>query len=176
MFANRSIIISVEVNMLKLIYTFFLGIILSLFVGVGISTFYKEPAYPEAPTSIKYGYSGERTQAQISEEENYNQSVERFNSEQIKPYNRNVSIIVTLFAIAFLAVGVIYSHKINVIADGTLLGGIFTLLYGMGRGFASGDDAYRFIVIAVGLFVAMALGYWKFAKPANEERAKLKAQ
>lgn len=151
--------------MLKLIYTVFLGVILAIFVGVGVSVFYPEPEYPEAPDIVKYGPYENRTPVQNAQEEAYNRKVATFEEDEMQPYNRNVSIIATVVAVLFLVVGVMYSQKLDVVADGMLLGGIFTLLYGMGRGIASQDEVFRFIVVVVGVAVALGLGYWKFAKP-----------
>lgn len=38
----------------RLIYTLLLGVFLAIFVGVGISAFYKGPTYPEMPAILKY--------------------------------------------------------------------------------------------------------------------------
>lgn len=153
--------------MLKLIYTVFLGILLALFVGVGVSVFYPAPEFPDAPDAVKYGSYDEWSDEQIAEQEAYDRSIEEYQENQEQPYNRNVSVVVTVLAIAFMAIGVTYSHKLDVLADGTLLGGIFTLLYGMGRGLASDDEIFRFLVITVGVVVALGLGYIKFARPNN---------
>lgn len=150
--------------MLKVIYTFFLGIILALFVGVGVSVFMNAPEWPQPPTSIKYGTNGELSEQDRATQEEYDRQIQA-HQEVEQRYNRNVSIVVTAFAVLFLAVGVGLSHKLDVLADGVLLGGVFTLLYAIGRGLASDDEIYRFIVVSVGLFTALGLGWWKFVKP-----------
>lgn len=156
--------------MLKLIYTAFLGILLAFFVGVGISVFYPQPESPEYPERLTY-VDKEFTDEQRQIDQEF-QEQQRQWEEELEPYNRNVSIIAVVFAIIFLTVGVMYAHKLDVIADGMLLGGIFTMLYGMGRGLASGDEAFRFIVVVVGLIVALGLGYWKFARPTQSVSVK----
>jgi hypothetical protein len=55
--------------------------------------------------------------------------------------------------------------KVEVISDGVMLGGLFTLLYSLGRGFASQDSKYSFISITVGLMVVLYLGYHRFVRP-----------
>lgn len=156
--------------MLKVIYTFFLGIILALFVGVGVSVFMEAPPWPEPPTAIKYGPDGELSEDDRAAQEEYDRQV-KSHQEVEQRYNRNISIAVTIFAVIFLAVGVGLSHKLDVVADGVLLGGVFTLLYAMGRGLASDDEIYRFIVVSVGLLTALGLGWWKFVK-ANPKPVK----
>lgn len=159
--------------MLKIVYSVFLGVILALFVGVGISVFYPQPEAPEYPAEMRYEYGENGPSAQELEEQRvYDEAMELFQKNEMQPYNRNVSIIATIFAVALLGVGVVFSHKLDVIADGMLLGGIFTLIYGMGRGLATEQETYRFIVITIGLLIALALGYWKFAKPNNKLEAK----
>lgn len=150
--------------MLKVVYSLFLGIILAIFVGVGISAFYQGPQYPDPPASIRYEAPEDQTEEQRAAQVAYDQQFETVD-KQMEDYRRNVSIIATVIAVAFMAVGLVYSHKIDVIADGFLLGGIFTLLYSMGLGLASGDEIYRFLSVAVGVAVALVLGYRRFAAP-----------
>ncbi|QQS18821.1 hypothetical protein IPL68_02020 [Candidatus Saccharibacteria bacterium] len=44
-----------------------------------------------------------------------------------------------------------------------MLGGLFTLIYSIGRGFASQNSKYVFIAITVGLALVIYLGYRRFA-------------
>lgn len=151
--------------MLKIMYSFFLGIILAVFVGVGISTFYNAPEYPEYPASLERLDTPELTEEQKSIQTEFDTEVEAAEVE-LDSYNRNVSILATIVAVLFMAIGLVYAHKIDVIADGILLGGIFTLLYGLGRGLASGDEIFRFLVVTVGVAAAIGIGYWRFVKNA----------
>ncbi|HEX9594590.1 MAG TPA: hypothetical protein VF996_00425 [Candidatus Saccharimonadales bacterium] len=155
--------------MLKIIYSLFLGIILSIFAGVGISAFYQSPEYPEPPESLRYELLEDESEQYVADQRAYDLEVEAAQGG-MDTYQRNVSIIATVIAVIFLAVGLIYAHKIDVIADGFLLGGIFTLLYSMGLGLASGDEIYRFLIITVGVVVAIGLGYWRFAKDAAKTK------
>lgn len=151
--------------MLKIVYSLFLGIILSIFAGVGISTFYQSPQYPEPPESLRYELSEEESEQYKADQRAYDLEVEAAQGS-LDAYQRNVSIISTAIAVVFLAAGLVYAHKIDVIADGFLLGGIFTLLYSMGLGLASGDEKYRFIIATIGVAAAIGLGYWRFVKNA----------
>jgi hypothetical protein len=58
--------------------------------------------------------------------------------------------------------------KILLIADGVLLGSVFTLIYGIIRGFNSGNNIFRFIVVSIGLAVSLFLGYIKFIKTSKK--------
>mgnify|MGYP001564323549 CR=1 FL=1 len=152
--------------MLKNLYALFLGLFLAVFIGVGIATFYLAPTPPEYPTVLSRP-TPSNPDKQFDEETRLSQEkfdVDQKAFQQVESrYNRNVSTIVIAFAVLFLAISLIFEAKIAIIADGLLLGGIFTLLYGIMRGFMTDQMTYRFIVTTVGLIVALILGYIKFA-------------
>ena len=160
-------------NLLKYIYTVFLGILIAAFVGLGIDTFYQGPTPPEYPSKLERvatpeGEAKELTEEEIAEQEEYQSKYEQF-SEDMARYNRNVSIIALVAAVLILAISLGFSQKLDILADGVLFGGILTLGYGIIRGFGSDDPQFRFIVITVGLIVAVVLGYMRFVKPQMEQ-------
>lgn len=144
-----------ENTVLKIVYTFFVGIMLALFVGFGIDTFYPEPEYP---ASLEFGYQKELTDDQL---EQLNEAQQEYNVA-MQDYNRNVSIISTVAAVALLGLSLLLERRNRVLTNGMMLGGLFTLIYGVGRGFASGDSTTTFITVAVGLAVVVFLGYRRF--------------
>ena len=77
-------------------------------------------------------------------------------------YNRNVSAAAAVGAIVMLALGVTVLRRIALFSDGFLLGGVVTFAYSVLRGFGAEDNMFRFIVVAVGLAIALALGYVRF--------------
>lgn len=154
--------------MIKIIYSVFLGILLCLFVGVSVSVIYEQPARPKEPDIIRYSDTDQLNEQQRVAQIEFEQKLEQFDTEKMRPYNRNASIIILAAAMIFLAIGVIYAERFEVIADGFLLGGIFTLLYGIGRGLMTDSDAFRLIILTVSLIMAIGLGYWKFVKPKEE--------
>lgn len=153
---------------LRFAYTVFIGILLALFIGVGISAFYQGPKPPETPTELKYPRAVESTpsaeiiQAQEAQDQKYRQ----FDDDN-KAYSRNTSMIALAFAIIILSIGLVVFKKITLFSDGFLLGGVLTLIYSIIRGFGAQDNAYRFAVTGIGLFVALLLGYLKMVKPSN---------
>lgn len=160
--------------LIRYIYTFFLGLLLVIFIGMGVSVFYVSPKMPEAPDVIKYGYDFDKASEEVKQQQrDYDKKVEDFDKNQMSNYNRNVSMIVMAFAVGLLVVGLVYDEKIKMLADGILLGGVFTLLYSLGRGIATSDSKYRFSVVTVGLLITLGLGYMKFIKP-HEQEAKQK--
>ena len=153
---------------IEIIYTFFVGILLAVFVGVGIAAFYPEPKEPEYPSMLKiYNAPIEAgqpstTSAKLLEEQQKFDEIMKIHQKTLNTYNRNVSVIALIAAIILSSISITFFKNLNVIADGLLLGGVITLLYSVVRIFGSGDDKIRFVVVSIGLFVALALGYKKF--------------
>lgn len=157
---------------LKLIYTFLIGIFLAVFVGVGIAAFYPGPKFPEQPIGLKY-CSPEMIKDATSYEE-FKVQAQQFDKEEkaflIKSriYNRNVSTVALVASILIVVASLTLFKKILFIADGLLLGGVLTLLYSVIRGFETEDNIFRFVVVSVGLFISLLLGYVKFIRPTKK--------
>jgi hypothetical protein len=160
---------------LKLIYTLFLGLLVALFVGLGIDAFYEGPKMPDYPSELRMA---EITKAEKdcdcqefnklgSTQEKYDQEFKGY-EERLKTYNRDVSIISLIFAILILIASLTLFSKIKMIADGVLLGGVFTTAYSIIRGLMSENSKFRFLIVAVGLIIALVLGYIKFIRPKEE--------
>ena len=166
---------------LKYIYTVFLGVLLATFVGVGIAAFYPAPKYPESSYPRKV-IPIEKTDTQVIDEKMDASEAARINAqnraaEQIskefqnlsQKYNRDVSVIALAFAIAILLVSLTLVKNLTYIADGALLGSVFTLIYSIVRGFGTEDNMFRFFIVASGLIIALILGYLKFIKPSSNK-------
>lgn len=154
--------------MLKVIYAFFLGILLAVFVGVGIAAFYSQPKGPEWPTELNI-MNKEPTSDQLQLQKDFD-AKQKVWEEKMKPYNRNVSIMAISAAIFFVAIGLVFERRIDILANGAMLGGVFTLLYSMGRGFAAQDSKYSFLVTSIGLAIALGLGYMRFIRPGHSQK------
>lgn len=153
-------------NVLKLVYTFFLGILLAVFVGVGVNTFYPGPQEPEFPTSLN-STGKELTTEQQAIQQQYDTKMVQHNKD-MKPYNRNVSLITLGAAVIFLVISLLFEKHMKLISDGVLLGGLFSLVYSIGRGFASSDTKYIFATVTIGLIIVLYLGYSRFVSPHNQ--------
>ena len=147
-------------RVMTIIYTLFLGILLAVFVGVGINTFYAPPAAPKFPIESNT-YGKEPTPVQVAAQQAFDRENEKYRNA-LKPYNRNVSIVALVAAVVLLVAGLLSQKRIRSIADGIMLGGLFTLLDSIGRGFASEDSKYVFIIVAIGLVLVLYLGYSRF--------------
>lgn len=151
--------------MIKPIYTIFLALLIALFVGLGIDTFYPGPKAPQYPIELDQVKPGcEETTEQQTLRKEFNQAQNQF-LEEFKPYSRNVSIISLVASIIILVLSLTLLVKIKMIADGILLGGIFVTAYSIIRGFMSDSSEFRFLIITIGLIIALTLGYIKFIRP-----------
>jgi len=162
--------------MIKVIYAFFVGLLLAIFVGVGVSAFYPAPKAPQYPSSLatpEKAAPSEQTDAQLDAQREYEREYEVFRAQDAS-YNRNVSIIVLVAAVIFVVVSLLFESKIRIIADGILLGGVFSLVYSIGRSFQADDSKYTFLVVAVGLVIALFMGYLRFIKPQERPAEPLK--
>lgn len=160
---------------IKLVYTIFLALLIALFVGLGIDTFYPSPEPPEYPTRLETVKMDCLNCIQSAEDkaawEEFNQAQDKY-QEESKVYNRNASIIALAAAIIILVLSLTLLSKIKMIADGILLGGVFTTAYGIIRGLMSDSSRFRFFIVAVGILIAIVLGYLKFIRPKETSRRK----
>ncbi|SRR5581483_2716645 len=149
--------------MIRYMYVFFVGIFLAIFVGLGISVFYQEPTPPQALAVMSSIGKDGPTATQQKEIDTFNARQQAYDTAMTN-YNRNVALIILIAAVLILAIALIFAQKLDVIANGILLGGIFTLLYGIGRGMATDNNKFRFLVAAIGLGVTLLLGYTKLIR------------
>jgi hypothetical protein len=157
---------------IKFVYTIFLALLVALFVGLGISAFYPAPTAPQSPVELDAEKPGcEETIELKNIREQFNRDQRDF-EEKSKPYSRNVSIISLAAAIVILIASLTLLAKIKMIADGILLGGVFTTIYSIIRGLMSEDTKFRFLIVTIGLLIALVLGYIKFIKPKENQEKK----
>lgn len=142
---------------LQLIYSFFLGLAVAGFVGVGLDTFYPRPDFPPLPIGA------EKDPAQV---EAY-QAQSPVREAAYATWNLNSSIILLIAATALLVIGLVLAERWVVLANGLLLGGLFTMVYAVGRS-ASEHNLTRFLVIAAALLVTIVVGWFRFARRRPE--------
>ena len=165
-------------NALQVIFSFFLGLMLVAFIGVGVNTFYPSP-YQDGNDSINDLY---RQQGDIESSRNQAGDLsaadqrkldeiraeidaaeeERQTSEET--WARNTSIILILFATLVMGVSLVRMEQLQIISNGLLLGGLFTMVYGVGWVIAGGSSVARFAVMSFALLVTFALGYARFVR------------
>jgi hypothetical protein len=163
---------------LQTIFSFFLGLMVLAFIGVGVNTFYQSPADRYAPQMQKL--SREQTAydqktapngvRSASDQANLDRIIAEQNALQDKQqaetevWARYTSIVLVLFATAVMSVSLVRNEELRVISNGLLLGGLFTMIYGAGWVVFSGSSTARFFVILFALAVSIGLGWLKFVR------------
>lgn len=150
-------------------YTIFLGILIASFIGFGIAAFYPAPI---APDYNEFVFSTSRPviepDASVSAEQEVKQkeydSAWTQHTKDSKEYSKNVSLIALSLSVVVLVVGILFSQKLMLLADGVMFGSVLTLLYSVIRGIESEDAMFRFVVITVGLCISVVIGYLKLRK------------
>jgi hypothetical protein len=151
--------------MIKTVYTIFLGLLLAVFVGVTVSTFYPAPKAPDYPKVLSEPATSTTDTAEMQQARaNFDKQQDDFQKAE-STYNRNVFAIVLACAIVMLIISLTFMKQIPIIADGVLLGGTITLLYAIVRSLMSDEGMVRFFAVTIGLIVALILGYIKFIHP-----------
>lgn len=121
---------------LQIVFAFFLGLLVVAFVGIGVSTFYPEPAFSDSAAW----------------------------PAQHDAWALTTSIILLVCATVLLAVSLLLPDAQAVISNGILLGGVFTMLYAAIMAFSGQVSVFRFLVVTVALAITVAVGYLKFVR------------
>lgn len=164
---------------LQIIFAFFLGLMVTAFLGLGVYTFHPSPSPPlearseelrDAQLQLRHGRaeteldSSERARLEALEHEL--RQIDRERREQQEAWARSSSIILMVLATAAMGLSLIRAEPLPVISNGLLLGGVFTMLYGTGWTLASGESQLRFWVITVALVITLGLGWLRFVRAA----------
>lgn len=160
---------------LQTIFSFFLGLMVVAFIGVGVNTFYPSPAdriqaqlQPLFDQQSTLNASGKTlTPAEQTQAETIQKQINALQEQQRvleQGWSLNTSIVLVLFATLVMSVSLVRSDQLRVLSNGLLLGGLFTMVYGMGWTIASGSSNARFFVVLFALAVTIALGYLKFVR------------
>lgn len=151
-------------GLMKILYAIILGVMLAFFMGLGIEAFYPTEKYPEPPASIQYQKAGPTTDAEIKIQQDYDQTVKDYQTRNEK-HARNVSIMVIIASILYMTLSLTVLTRTNsIFSDGFLIGSLLTLLYGIIVGFQTNDNKFRFVIVTIGLIIALVLGYIKFVR------------
>ena len=161
---------------LRTIFSFFLGLMLVAFAGVGVYTFYPPPEEFDAQIrelnrreemirdARPADQLTEEDRAQIREVNQERYDLQDALRDAQRPWGRTTSIILMVVATLAMAVSLIRADQLPVISNGLLLGGGFTMLYGVGWIIATDVSKARFVVMAIALVITLALGYARFVR------------
>ncbi|MDQ0259998.1 hypothetical protein [Sinomonas atrocyanea] len=126
-----------ENKALRIVFPVFLGVLLALLLGFGLQAAYPQPESPSAGYEAPY-------EAYIA---------------SLQAYERVAAAILSVLAAVLLAAGSLLPARAAALADGLLLGGVFTLLYAAARGSGAGPglaSAPAFAAVGAGLVLALA--------------------
>jgi hypothetical protein len=172
--------IAVGRAIMQAIFAVFLGLIITAVVGVGVYTFHPNPAdatqeqvdelYQERGRVDGCGGStpsrcrgweqlSAAERAQIEAIDAQVQSLQEQAQSERDSWSQSTSIVLITIATFLMATSLLLRESLTVISSGILLGGLFTMLYGVGWGIASGNSLTRFVVLVVALLVSLGLGH-----------------
>jgi hypothetical protein len=180
---------SVQQAILQALYALFLGGIITAFLVVGLTTFYPQPSYEtqqilslqerqQAIFECRDGVGCELTSAEQAEIAAIDQELEPLRDAQgqaRQQWARNSGLILIAAATALLALSLVRWDRAIVLSNGMLLGGLFTMVGGIGLSIAGGEGVARFLVLSLALALTVGLGYLRFARRTVEGGAGLPA-
>lgn len=149
-------------KVLRIVFMFFVGALLALFIGFGIHTFYPPP---ELADTGGIEMKADPTDAEVARMAAAQKAYEAAN----QVYSRNVSVMSMAGAIVLLGASLLLERRNKVMTNGILLGGLFTLVYGVGRGFVSKDTLTLFAALTVALLIVLFLGFRRFKSPRGSQ-------
>ncbi|PKQ29572.1 MAG: hypothetical protein CVT60_04675 [Actinobacteria bacterium HGW-Actinobacteria-10] len=174
---------------LQTIFSFFLGLMVVAVVGIGVNTFYEAPEQQyqtrlselnrEREELYRGNEAAEKGTGDLSAADRKRANeIDRETSDiyaeiekAVPAWARNTSIVLIVFATVVMGISLVRSDQLRVISNGLLLGGLFTMVYGVGMAIFSGESIARFAVIVFALLVTVGLGYLKFVSGREEHAA-----
>lgn len=170
---------------LQTLFAIFLGLMVTAFVGVGVYTFYPPPnaQYRDQITKLdrqQQAIRNSRPDAALSPDDraqmqkiiDERDKVQDANRAATESWGGRTSIILVSLATLAMAISLVAAAQLPVISNGLLLGGVFTMLYGVGWVIVSGTSSSRFIVMTVALAITLALGYVRFVRRRTSAQAR----
>jgi len=154
--------------MVKVLYKLFLGLMIALFVGFGVAVFYESPKQPDFPVELQNVKNPDTMTATEDQQQRDYENQQRQWEFEFKDYSRTVSGVVIGIAVILLVICLVMLMRVDILGDGVLFGGLFLLGYGLIRAFMTDDSKFQFIIVTVGLVMAVTLGYIKFIRPEKK--------
>ena len=135
---------TVDERMLAIVVPLAAGALTAFVAALGIQTFYPQPIPPVEVASPAF-------------------------DESLRVWARGLGIIATAVAVALLVLSMVLERLSPVPANALLLGGLFTLFYGVAPAMAFGQGTTAFFVLAVALVVVLFVGYRRFVPRRRRE-------
>jgi hypothetical protein len=175
-------------GVLQAIFAIFLGLMITAVVGVGVYTFLPSPSEQVQEQLDELSqqrnalqgcteYTGckptdqltDAQVAQLAELEAQERTLRDRQQAEQQSWAQRTSIVLIVIATLLMVVSLLLGDALTVLSNGILLGGLFTMLYGVGWGIASGNSVTRFVVLLVALVISIVLGYLRFARGRQPE-------
>jgi hypothetical protein len=177
----------------KVLYAIFLGFLVCMFVVWAMAAWFPTPQWeneypgverhlsqPIPPSTEELNFLSpeereiriqeyEADRAEYREWEATHMDMEEEFGKKMEAQGMTVALISLLIAVVITAVCLVYSGRLQVIAEGLLLGGIFTLIYSIGWCFIRAPKI-AVVSVGIGLVVTIILGYIKFVKNAPDAK------
>lgn len=147
-------------------------IILGALIVLGIAAFYPAPAsptYPETPVDVTVPCAKNDTACQTqqtqyqAQQDAFNQAETAYQT-QMGIYDRNIFIIANVVGIIVFVLGfllVLYAALADQgVPIGIMLAGLWSIMYGYGRGWGSIDDQLKFFVGLVIAIIVIGGSMW----------------
>jgi hypothetical protein len=162
---------------LQTIFGIFLGLMVTSFIGVGVYTFYPSPArqfrddivrIDRAEQAIRNSKAPDdlttEDRARLQQFADERARAEDRNRTSQEGWGRTTSIVLIAFATLAMSISLLRAVQLPVISNGLLLGGLFTMIYGVGWIIATDTSTSRFVVMTMALAITLALGYVRFVR------------
>jgi hypothetical protein len=162
---------------LQTIFGFFLGLMVTSFIGVGVYTFYPPADRPFRDQIVNLEHKQQeihllRPATELSDAERARIQQLQQEISSLRDQSRiaserwvlRTSIILIAFATLVMAVSLLKAVQLPVISNGLLLGGVFTMIYGVCWIVATDTSRLRFFVMTVALAITLGLGYIRFVR------------
>ena len=166
---------------LQTIFGFFLGLMVTSFVGVGVYTFYPSPEQAFGDRSVTLNRQQQEIQnskapsdltpedrAKIQDLQEELDKIQDESRAAGETWGRRTSIVLIALATLAMAVSLLRAVQLPVISNGLLLGGVFTMIYGVGWIIVTDTSTVRFFVMTAALAITLGLGYARFVRQRSE--------
>jgi hypothetical protein len=157
-------------GLFRVIFTFFIGLLIALFVGLGIQAFYPPPANPIYPAPYMAapvpGATLEKQDQFLAEQQVYQDKESAYQTARAT-YARNASLLAVGASVVLLGLSLTILEGLLLITDGVLLGGLFTLAYSIFLILGSNNAKMEFLLVGLGLIMVLAISYIRLLKPKS---------
>ncbi len=164
---------------IRVVYALAIGIFVVMTVAFGIVSFYEQPERPEFPRLtvarplVTQGAEPSEVEKRQIEESEAEQEAARVEydaanaiyEDEMAIYSRNALALVTLIGLVFIVGGMTAARALDTLRIGLMVGGLVSLLWGLGYAASDAGSVTMFIAALLALIVLGA-----FSHPALRAR------